>query len=61
MSQSFQIPAFSDQESLNQEDIIVSVSNLDKSFMTFDEETMQISFDKMSEANAGNYTVTITL
>lgn len=29
--------------------------------MTFDEETMQISFAQMSEANAGNYTVTITL
>ena len=61
MSKAFQIPAFSDQESLNQEDIVVSVSNLDESFMTFDEETMQISFAQMSEANAGNYTVTITL
>ena len=39
----------------------MSVSNLDDSFMVYNETSKQISFINLSEANEGNYTVTITL
>jgi len=50
-----------DQEDLEEANITVKVSNLDKSFMSFDEELKKIQFFNMTNEMSGKYSVEITL
>ena len=50
-----------DQEELEEANITVNVSNLDKSFMSFDEELKKIQFFNMTNEMSGNYSLEITL
>ena len=57
----FAIPEIIDEEELEGGNITIFVSNLDSSFMLFDEELNEIRFEGITNETSGNYTVEIIL